>query len=130
MELSRNNTTIKDFKNLLELCKTHKDKVNNAVVNGNIFFFPEGKYSCNLDKFPVVKHDPDAFYSPIICTASGNNYVMVKACGDDFVLEQFTSVTALLIFLHDYYKNVRILDASFDGDNSEYLVLFNGILSN
>lgn len=130
MKLSRNKCTIEDFTRLLVLCESKQSNINYAVVNENKFYFPEDKFSCNMNLFPLVNKDPNGECSPIICCASGNNYVLLKATGEDFVLDQHTSITAFLLNLSEGYEDVRVLDAKFDDDSSVWLVVFNGSTSN
>lgn len=130
MKLSYAHTTIKDFTNLLSLCKNKDSKVDYAIVNDNKFFFPESTFSCDIKNFPIIAKDPNAGCSPIICCADGNNYVMLKTVGTDFIMEQITSLAAFLLNLDKVFNNVRILDAEFNENSSTYLILFNGNTSN
>lgn len=130
MKLSHVHSTIEDFLNLLSLCKGKNAEIDYAVINENTFFFPEGKFFCDIKNFPLVSKDPNAGCSPVICCASGNNYVLFKTRGTNFVMEQLTSLVAFLVNLDKAFNNVRILDAKFGENYSTYLVLFNGNTSN
>lgn len=126
MKLSYIHSTIEDFLNLLSLCKKKDAKVDYAIINENKFFFPEGNFSCDIKNFPLINKDPNAGCSPVVCCANGNNYVLLKTAGKDFVMEQITSLVAFLLNLDKAFSNVRILDAKFDENSSTYLILFNG----
>ena len=130
MKLASKVCTIKDFLILLNQCDVEGSTVDVAVVNGNKFYFPEGLYNLDMESFPLIENDPDSACTPIICTASGDNYFLLSTAGENFVLNQHTSITSALIHLDNFYKDVRILDAVFRGDNSAYLIKFNGNSSN
>lgn len=130
MKLSSNYCNISDFKRVLSLCEKKDLGVDSAVVNGNKFYFPEKEYSCDLDKVPIVGRDPEAEIAPIICLASGNNYLLLKTTGSDFVLSQHTSLTALLLGLGESFSDIKILDAEFHDGYSVWLIVFNGNTGN
>ena len=130
MKLSFNKCTIADFIRLLNLCEKENSRVNYCAVNGNKFYFPESAAHCNMADYPLIAKDQNAECSPVICCASGNNYVLLKTFGENYLLDQHTSVTAFLITLNEYGNDVRILDAEFDRDSSAYLIVFNGNSSN
>ena len=130
MNLSSNYCDISDFRRVLSLCEKKDLDVDSAVVNGNKFYFPEKEYSCDLDKVPTVSRDPEAEISPIVCLASGNNYLLLKTEGYDFVLCQHTSLTALLLGLGESFSDIKILDAEFHENYSIWLIVFNGNTGN
>lgn len=130
MKLSYNRCTIDDFIRLLSLCKCKDSEIKRSIVNGIEFYFPETTGQCDMDSFPLISRDPNAVCSPVICCASGNNYVLLKTFGEHFVLDQHTSITAFIIHLSEIYNNVRILDAKFGDDSTIWLVVFNGYSSN
>ena len=130
MKLSSDICTIRDFLVLLNACKSEVANVDLINLNGIKFYFPEGLIPIDLSKFPLIENDPDATCTPVICTASGDSYFILSTAGESFLMEQHTSITSALIQLDRYYKDVRILDAIFRGNNSAYLIKFNGNSSN
>lgn len=130
MKLERTNCSIKDFFQLLKACELKNYDIDRYEVNGNLFYAPERDFFCDMTKFPLIHRDPFATCSPVICCASGNNYFITKVVGEDFVMDQHTSITSILIGLGEYFKDVRILDAKFNDKSSIYLVMFNGNTDN
>lgn len=128
MKLSYNFATIKDFIAALEACEKAGKSIDHVVVNGNTFYIPEEEYACDFDELPKSwNHEKmGSEATPVICTASGENYIVIKASGSDFMLDQFTTITAVLLGLRESFSDVRILDSIFKDDTSVYLVRFNG----
>lgn len=128
MKLSSNICNIRDFLTLLNECNA--GAIDSMNINGNKFYFPEGLFPIDLSNFPAINEDPDAACTPIICTASGDSYFILSTAGEDFIMQQFSSVLAALLNIGEYYNDTRILDAVFKNGNSVYLIKFNGNSSN
>ena len=124
IELSKSDSPIENFENVLSWCKQNSDKIPHL---GATYYGLDQKITVNkeiLQFFDGCNSRNDVTASPVIATENVN-YVLVTCEGEDFLLDQFTSITAILLEIRDTY-DVRIKAADFGSDWSKWLITFNG----
>lgn len=123
-ELSKSDSPIKNFENVLSWCEQNTDKIPHLGVN---YYGLDRKITINKELLQFLDRcnsRDDVTTSHIIATENVN-YVLVTCEGEDFLLDQFTSITAILLEIRDTY-DVRIKAAGFGNDWSKWLITFNG----
>jgi len=124
IELSKSDSPIKNFENVLSWCQQNTDKIPHLGVN---YYGLDQKITINKELLQFLDRcnsRDDVTTSHIVATEN-INYVLVTCEGEDFLLDQFTSITAILLEIKDKY-DVRIKAADFGSDWSKWLITFNG----
>lgn len=123
-ELSKSDSPIKNFENVLSWCEQNTNKIPHLGIN---YYGLDQKMTVNkrlLQFFDRFNSHDDVTISHVIATENVN-YVLVTCEGEDFLLDQFTSITAILLEIRDIY-NVRIKAADFGDGWSKWLITFDG----
>lgn len=123
-ELSKSDSPIKNFENVLSWCKQNTDKIPHLGIN---YYGLDRKITLNkelLQFFDRCNSRDDVAVSHIVATEN-INYVLVTCEGEDFLLDQFTSITAILLEIRDKC-DVRIKAADFSDNWSKVLITFDG----
>jgi hypothetical protein len=123
-ELSKSDSPIKNFENVLIWCEENTDKIPHLGKN---YYGLDQKITVNQELLRFLDRcnsRKDISVSRIVATEN-INYVLVTCKGEDFLLDQFTSITAILLEIKDTY-DVRIKAADFGNGWSEWLVTFDG----
>ena len=124
LELSKSDSPIQNFENILSWCKQNTDKIPHIGIN---YYGLDRKITINTELLQFLDRcnsRDDVTTSHIIATENVN-YVLVTCEGEDVLLDQFTSITAILLEIKDKY-DVRIKAADFGNDWSKWLVTFDG----
>lgn len=124
LELSKSDSPIQNFENVLSWCEQNTDKIPHLGIN---YYGLDQKITINkelLQFFDGCNSRKDVSVSHVVLTEN-INYVLITCEGSDFLLDQFTSITAILLEIKDTY-DVNVKAADFGNDWSKWLVTFNG----
>lgn len=128
MNVSKIQASVEDFNKLLELCKDTNQL--SYSEDGLLVYFPEGLYKFPQNVFKEIQEIEDekdnVVISPFICLSNDVGYVGIHTEGNDFIMDEFTVLTSTLLLLRRAYANVRLVDFSYDGESSKFLIKFNG----
>lgn len=133
IELSRTDSKVENFLQALLWCNENKDRLPAYRDKDGIYFALDENVQVFPKIFALSQHhndvDEDIWVSPVIATEN-MNYILVRTKGDDFVMDQLTGLTGVLLELNSVYKQIKLHAIELGDNEISWVIAFYGLTCN
>lgn len=129
IELSKTDSKVENFVKILDWCAEHKDRLPSYRESDGVYVALDEKVQVFPEIFEIVqKHNSDegVYVSPVIATEN-MNYILLRLEGEDFVMDQLTSLTGILLELNAVYKQVQLKTVELGENETSWVIGFYGL---
>ena len=129
IELSKTDSKVENFAKILDWCAEHKDRLPSYRESDGVYVALDEKIQVFPEIFEIVqKHNSDegVYVSPVIATEN-MNYILLRLEGEDFVMDQLTSLTGILLELNAVYRQVQLKAVELGENETSWVVGFYGL---
>lgn len=129
IELSKADSKVENFVKILNWCAEHADKLPSYREDKGVYVALDENVQVFPEIFEIVqKHNSDegVYVSPVIATEN-MNYILLRLEGEDFIMDQLTSLTGILLELNAVYKQVQLRTVELGENETSWVIGFYGL---
>lgn len=129
MELSKTDSKVERFVNILKWCEQNSEKLPSFCGEKGVYVALDENVQIHPKMFEIVQgHNKEdgVYVSPIIATEN-MNYVLIRVSGENFLMDQLTGLTCVLLELNSVYKQIQLRAVEVDENESSWVIGFYGL---
>lgn len=129
IELSKTDSKVENFVKILNWCAEHKDKLPSYRGENGVYVALDEKVQVVPEVFSIAqKHNGEdgTYVSPVIATEN-MNYILIRVEGENFIMDQLTGLTCVLLELNSVYTQVQLRAVELGDNETSWVIGFYGL---
>ena len=129
IELSKTDSKVENFAKILDWCEKHKDRLPSYRESDGVYVALDEKVQVFPEIFKIAqKHNGDegTYVSPVIATEN-MNYILIRIEGENFIMDQLTGLTCVLLELNAIYTQVQLKAVELGENETSWVIGFYGL---